>query len=224
MKNKILNIWIITLIVVLSNVTSIFASYADLTDEEAYKQAQEQIKEQEKEHNSTDIKSSDNYLSELEIEGYTLTPEFDKQTLEYSIKEEVKSNEINIKASTSNNKAKINGSGNIKINKDKNEYRIDVTAENGSTRTYIIKLIVANDNSSNNTDENKTLIESNKIEETKEVNTNTIETENSKKEEIAENKESNSNVFIIIGSIIVIILVLLFFIIVILKGKTKGKH
>lgn len=224
MKNKILNIWIITLIVVLSNVTSIFASYADLTDEEAYKQAQEQIKEQEKEHNSTDIKSSDNYLSELEIEGYTLTPEFDKQTLEYSIKEEVKSNEINIKASTSNNKAKINGNGNIKINKDKNEYRIDVTAENGSTRTYIIKLIVANDNSSNNTDENKTLIESNKIEETKEVNTNTIETENSKKEEIAENKESNSNVFIIIGSIIVIILVLLFFIIVILKGKTKGKH
>ena len=46
------------------------------------------------------------------------------------------SEELNIKAEASNEKAKIKGSGNIKLEGD--NCRIDVEAENGTIRTYII--------------------------------------------------------------------------------------
>ena len=42
MKNKVLSFMLITLIIILSNITSTFAGFADFTDEQADKQAQEQ--------------------------------------------------------------------------------------------------------------------------------------------------------------------------------------
>ena len=131
---------VIIILTLLVNTSKVEASFADFTDEEADKQAQEQIKQQEKEHNITEVKSSDNYLINLQIDGYKLTPEFDKQTLEYTIDGDIKTNEININATPSNEKATINGAGIVKIEENKNEYRIDVTAENGSVRNYKITI------------------------------------------------------------------------------------
>ncbi len=215
MKNKILSFGIIAVIVILLSVTSVFASFADFTDEQADKQAEEQIKEQEKEHNITEVKSSDNYLSELQIEGYTLTPKFDKQTLEYSIQEEIKSSEIKIKAYANNNKAQINGTGNIKIEKDKNEYRVDVTAENGSVRTYIIKLNIAETTENRKEAEEEAEPEQKSKSESKnetskieEQVTAKIENENSQQEK-EENTQSNEKVYIVIAGIIAILIILL---------------
>lgn len=215
MKNKILSFGIIAVIVILLSVTSVFAGFADFTDEQADKQAEEQIKEQEKEHNITEVKSSDNYLSELQIEGYTLTPKFDKQTLEYSIQEEIKSSEIKIKAYANNNKAQINGTGNIKIEKDKNEYRVDVTAENGSVRTYIIKLNIAETTENRKEAEEEAEPEQKSKSESKnetskieEQVTAKIENENSQQEK-EENTQSNEKVYIVIAGIIAILIILL---------------
>ncbi len=212
-KNKIISLFVFFAIVLILNINTVLASFADFTDEQADKQAQEQIKEQEKEHNITEVKSSDNYLLNLQVEGYKLTPEFDKQTLEYTIKEEIKDNEMNIKATQSNEKATINGDGNVKIEDGKKDYRIDVTAENGSVRTYIIKLNATTDNKKTNNDAEINSINKDVIE-IESVNENT-------EQGIKEKESSNIKIYIVIGVIIFLVIVLF---IVILKGRKKGKH
>lgn len=215
MKNKILSLLILTIIVILSYITNVFASFADFTDEQADKQAQEQINEQQEKHKETELKSSDNYLSSLQIEGYTLTPEFDKQTLEYTIKEEIKSNEINIKATPSNEKATISGNGTIKIEEGKKEYRIDVTAESGTVRTYIIKL---ESSKLKESQEVNTQLEQNNT--TKEVTIQKVE-ENTEKKSNNEEKSSNIVIYVIIGAIIIIVGIL---VLNLLKNSKKSKH
>ncbi len=220
MKNKILSFLVVFLIVTVSSSTNIFASYADFGEEEATKKNEEMIKEQEKEHNVTEVKSSDNYLSGLQVEGYTLTPEFDKQTLEYTIKEEVKSNEINIKTTTSNEKAKVNGAGIIKIEENKTEYRIEVTAENGSVRTYIIKLKATTENSLENNNEIKKEEEyvDNNLKENS--NENVIEQQNSNAKEGKAEQGINLWIYFIVG----IILLILFNVLKNSLKRKKRKH
>lgn len=217
MKNKIISLFIVMFIVVFLTINSVSASFADFTDEQADKQAQEQIKEQEKQHSNTEVKSSDNYLSSLQVEGYTINPEFDKQTLEYTIKEEVKGKEINIKATTSNDKATVNGIGNIKVEENKNQYRIDVTAENGSVRTYIVNL-----KSAKAEETTSEPIETEKTEENIESIENVVVEQTNKNEDSNENSQS-SNIYIVIAIGIIIILCLLF-LLTSKKKKHKGKH
>lgn len=83
-------------------------------------------------------KSSNNNLSELKIEGYDI--EFNKNTLEYEITvgSDVDSLDITALVEDSNAWVKIEGNDNFK--EGKNEVRITVYAENGSSRTY--KLLV----------------------------------------------------------------------------------
>lgn len=213
MKNKIISFVLIVLIIIISNITSVLARFADVTDEETDKKAQEQIKEQEKEHNVTKVKSSDNYLTSLQVEGYTLTPEFDKQILEYAIKENFNSKELKIKATASNEKATINGADTVKVQENKNEYRVDVTAENGSVRTYIIKL---------KTIENKKQEQDNTIEtEKNEVKTSEIENVDNNKEKNSDNKSSNTMLYVLIGVAAFVIVAL---IIVFNKNNRRGKR
>ena len=208
MKNKVLSSILIALIIIILNSTGTFAGFADLTDEQADQKAQEQIKEQE-EHKVTEVKSSDNYLSSLSVEGYTITPEFDKQILEYTIKEEYNSKELNIKATTSNEKATVNGNGIVKIEEGKNEYRVDVTAENGSVRTYIIKLKATEEKKQ----EQDEIINTEAIEKTSE----TIKT-NSEQKINEENKTPNTMLYIVIGVAAVIIIL-----VIISKKKSKNR-
>lgn len=206
---------VIIILTLLVNTSKVEASFADFTDEEADKQAQEQIKQQEKEHNITEVKSSDNYLINLQIDGYKLTPEFDKQTLEYTIDGDIKTNEININATPSNEKATINGAGIVKIEENKNEYRIDVTAENGSVRTYIIKL-----KETEKTDHGKNN-EVEQIEENVEQNNSKIENENTDKNLSNEQNSSNVVLYMIIAVLVITILVL---VLVIIRKRKKSKH
>lgn len=111
--------------------------YADY-DEVA---AEEENKRLEQEQQQFDYeKSTDNYLESLEVEGYEIAPEFDKQTLEYTIEKEVTEKTIEIKARTSHPSASIQGIGKIELKPGKNQYRIDVTAEFGTVRTYWITI------------------------------------------------------------------------------------
>lgn len=212
-KRLILNTIVVMLLVLLVNTPIAQASFADFTDEQADKQAQEQIKEQEKQHNITEVKSSDNYLTNLQIDGYRLTPEFDKQTLEYTIDGDIKTNEININATPSNEKATINGAGIIKVDKEKNKYRIDVTAENGSVRTYIIKL-----KETGKTEQQKNG-EAEQTEGIIEQNNSKIENENTDKNLSNEHNSSNVVLFTIIAVFIITILIL-----VIMSKRKISKH
>ncbi len=82
--------------------------------------------------------SKNNYLSNLEVEGYTLTPEFDKDTLEYSLDLEYGTESINIIATKEDSRSSIDGAGEVLLSQGMNAIKVVVTAENGSTRIYII--------------------------------------------------------------------------------------
>lgn len=98
-------------------------------------------KEEEKE------KSSDNSLKSLEVSGETLSPEFNPDTLEYNV--EVLSDEkttINITGEANDKTAKVDGIGEKEVDLGLNKFEINVTAENGSVRTYIINVTVSDKN------------------------------------------------------------------------------
>lgn len=96
--------------------------------------------------NKNQVKNSDNNLKSLSVEGATLTPEFNKDTLEYSVDLSSDTTKINIIAEKNDSKASIKGNGEIEVAEGPNKLEIVVTAENGSTKTYVINAIVAEKN------------------------------------------------------------------------------
>lgn len=191
------------------NFYNVYGSFADFTDGDARNQTEKMEQEQNKKFDT--LKSNNNYLSSLSVEGYELSPEFDKQTLEYTLNKKIKESEINIKAIADDSKATVTGTGNIKINKNQNKFRIDVTAESGTVRTYIIK-ITQDDNSSTvtNVDENSTI--------------NDMQTTLTDKAIIneIENQEENNKIDLN-KKMIVVIAVIFIVLIVIIKFFTKKK-
>lgn len=133
--NKIL-IFILGIILFINNY--VYGSFADYTDEDAEKDTQVLIREHEKNFDST--KSENNYLKSLSVSAGILSPNFDKQTVEYILKIKSNINEINIIANAEDERAKISGIGRININ-DISECKIEVSAESGTARTYFIKII-----------------------------------------------------------------------------------
>jgi hypothetical protein len=140
MKKIIKNL--ITLVILMSIfLTGVsYAGFADFDDATADKQGAEDLKKQEENDAKNAGKSSNNYLSNLEIEGYSLTPQFDKQTINYSINEEINVSSVVIKAMAEDERATITGDGKIELQSGENNLKIDVKAENGTERTYFIKL------------------------------------------------------------------------------------
>jgi len=82
--------------------------------------------------------SSNNNLKSLEIEGYTLSPSFDKNTKEYNVELPAKTTKIKIKATSEDSKASISGTGEKSVSEGANKLTVKVTAENGNTKEYII--------------------------------------------------------------------------------------
>lgn len=86
----------------------------------------------------TIVLSGDNNLSSLGIEGYELTPEFNKDTLEYSALIAPDTTSINVIATPSHGNANITGNGTREVTDGDNRIEITVTAENGTSKTYVI--------------------------------------------------------------------------------------
>ncbi len=103
--------------------------------------------------------------------------------------------------------------GNIKLEQDKNEYRIDVTAESGTVRTYIIKL--------KNTEKTSNDLEIEEIE-------NIVEEEKTESDDEEQNSLETNNktynyklIYISTGTTIALIIITC----IIIKFKMKkGKH
>lgn len=82
--------------------------------------------------------SKNNYLSNLSIEGYEL--EFDKETLEYELEVENDVESINVVASKDDSRSSVDGTGSIELSEGINALNVVVTAQNGSTRTYVVNV------------------------------------------------------------------------------------
>ena len=86
--------------------------------------------------------SSNNNLESLSIEGYELTPAFDKDTLEYSVKLKPETESIYIGGAKEEYTASVNGAGNVAVSDGSNIIKIDVVAQNGNIKSYTINAIV----------------------------------------------------------------------------------
>ena len=82
--------------------------------------------------------SKNNNLSSLEVEGQTLSPEFNKDTLEYSVELENDIEKINVIAKAEDSKSSISGGGEVAVEEGNNKIEIKVTAQNGNEKVYII--------------------------------------------------------------------------------------
>ena len=83
------------------------------------------------------------YLASLEVSGYELSPEFNKNTLEYYLVVPKDVNSINIKAVAEAEKegAIVKITGNNSLTKQENIVNIRVTAADGTSRLYTIVLV-----------------------------------------------------------------------------------
>ena len=84
------------------------------------------------------VYSKNNYLSSLSIDDYELSPEFNKETLEYEVELEPGTEKININTSLESKVARVRGDGEVSITDGINTIEIVVTAENGNERVYKI--------------------------------------------------------------------------------------
>ena len=89
-------------------------------------------------------KNTNNNLSSLSIKGATLSPEFNKDTLQYTVQIEENITKLDIEAKAENSKAKVEIQGNEELLNGENTIKVIVTAEDNTSKTYVIKAIRGN--------------------------------------------------------------------------------
>ena len=85
------------------------------------------------------VKSSNNYLSSISLNVGNLSPEFYRETFEYTVEnlpEDI--TEIEVNATAEDERANISGLGIISLEPGENRIQIDVTAENENVREYVL--------------------------------------------------------------------------------------
>ncbi len=90
--------------------------------------------------------SKNNNLSSLSVNGYEIIPAFDKNTLEYKVELPANVETIDVAATAEDSKSKISGTGSLQVAEGDNRFEIVVTAENGSTKTYVLVASVVDEN------------------------------------------------------------------------------
>jgi len=155
--------------------------------------------ESKSENNQIQSKSSNADLKSLSVDKYSFDKVFNPNTLEYNIKVASDTNEIDINYETEDAKSTVEIIGNKALKFGNNVIKIVVTAEDGTTKEYIINVEKTND-------------------KTKAGNNNL-------KAPRTENKKSNSNLYlnIVIGSISLIGVSAVGYIIYIKKFKKNIK-
>lgn len=91
-------------------------------------------------------KATDANLASLSIEGYTLTPAFNKDTLEYSVTVPSTVNSVKIAAKANESHASVSGTGEVEVSEGINTFNVVVTAESGATKTYVVNVNVEDTN------------------------------------------------------------------------------
>ena len=84
---------------------------------------------------------SPNYLlSSLSVNGYSLTPAFDKYQTEYNLIVPYETSAVQISAQPLDSSASVKGAGNVNLKVGINDVDIVVTAGNGTTKTYHLSI------------------------------------------------------------------------------------
>ena len=89
--------------------------------------------------------NTNNYLSSLGIDGYSLSPSFDKDILTYEVYVTKSIEKINVSAVTEVTSSSISGTGEVLLTSDENVITVSVTSEAGEQRNYIITVYRVDD-------------------------------------------------------------------------------
>ena len=91
----------------------------------------------------TSLPSSDNpinYLKDI-IVNKSLLPNFDPETYEYNVLVPYNTTSISVEANSVSSKASISGTGTISILNDSQDIILTVTAQNGTSKNYVLHII-----------------------------------------------------------------------------------
>lgn len=91
-------------------------------------------------------KSSNNDLKSLSVEGYEISPEFNKNVKEYSVTVPSTVDKINIVAKKSDSYSSLDGTGEKSVEEGVNTFEIVVTSETGVSNTYKLTVNVEDQN------------------------------------------------------------------------------
>lgn len=100
-----------------------------------------------------DNRDKTNTLSLLEIENYKISPDFNKNTVNYTLTVKKDVTSVKINATLDSDKSSFNkgyGPRTVNLNYGVNTILIKVTSESDSTKTYTVKVTREDDRSSNN--------------------------------------------------------------------------
>ncbi len=86
--------------------------------------------------------SKDNNLKSLTVEGYELSPVFNKDVTEYTVSVPDTVEQIKVSAQVNDSKAHVTGTGDISLSQGINKVEVVVTAQNGSVKKYYITVDV----------------------------------------------------------------------------------
>lgn len=89
---------------------------------------------------SPSTKSSDATLKSLSASGYTLSPSFSKDNTSYTVKVPKTATTVKLEGTANDSKATVSGLGNITLTGDTTTATIKVTAEDGTIKTYTVKI------------------------------------------------------------------------------------
>lgn len=90
--------------------------------------------------------SKNNNLSSIKVNGYEITPSFDKKTTEYKVELPSNVESIEVSATAEDRAASVSGIGTIQVAEGENKIEIICTAENGSTQKYTLIANVVDNN------------------------------------------------------------------------------
>ena len=102
--------------------------------------------------------SKNNNLSSLSIDGYTLSPAFNKGVTSYTASGGANVEKINVIATREDSASSVSGAGTRDVSEGENKIDITVTAQNGAVKTYTIVFTVVDNNPIEVTVDNKKLV------------------------------------------------------------------
>jgi hypothetical protein len=91
-------------------------------------------------------KSNDNTLSKLSVEGYEISPEFNKDTLDYKVSVPEGTTKVKINATANSRYATLTGNGEVDVKEGINNFSVVVTSETGNKKVYNVNIEVIDQN------------------------------------------------------------------------------
>lgn len=88
----------------------------------------------------TETGNNNNFLDSLTVEGFALSPAFDRYTMEYAVAVTADVTAVTVAATLNNPDATVTGLGTIALQTGENLLPVTVTATSGATRTYTLSV------------------------------------------------------------------------------------